>query len=316
MERLGILGSPDSWYVKDLRRAATSCSQPLDIVVLSFSELSVALGQTGSCAVNSRMRVSRDTAPATVNNDLVAVDQLDALLVRTMPLGSLEQVIFRMDSLQVAQACGVTVVNAPRTLEIAIDKWLTLHRLACAGLCCPPTIACQTRQAALEAYDLLGGDVLVKPLFGGEGRGIIRVTDHDMAWRVFGTLEQLGQVLYVQQFLPHMGYDIRVLMIGEDVIAVKRVAAEGHWKTNLSQGSQAIPHRLTNEQLDMAVHAQAVIGGSMLGIDLLPTLDGRLVILEVNAVPGWRGTSKATGIDVAALVLKTLDCRVSIGANN
>ncbi len=312
IERLGILGSPDSWYVKDLRRAA-NLRDKIDIAVLSFAELAVELDGTMPCAVTSRIRPPSDVAPAAIDKTPVAIDQLDALIVRTMPLGSLEQVIFRMDALQVAEACGVVVANPPRTLEVAIDKWLTLHRLKLAGLPIPPTIACQDRQSALIAFESLGGEVLVKPLFGGEGRGIIRVSDRDMAWRVFGSLEQLGQVLYLQKFLPHLGYDIRVLMIGNNILSVKRVAPSGQWRTNLSQGSVAESHKITNEQLDLALQVHTVLGGCMLGIDLLPTVDGQLVVLEVNAVPGWRGTAAALGVDIASLVLDTLDDLVGEG---
>jgi ribosomal protein S6--L-glutamate ligase len=118
-----------------------------------------------------------------------------------MPLGSLEQVIFRMDCLQVWQSLGAEVINSPRCLETSIDKWLTLHRLVKAGILVPPTVACQTRDQALSAFEELGRDVLVKPLFGGEGRGIIRLQDRDLAWRTFSTLQQLGQVLYVQPMI-------------------------------------------------------------------------------------------------------------------
>ncbi len=148
-------------------------------------------------------------------------------IVRSMPLGSLEQIIFRMDCLQVWESRGVLVINPARSLEVAIDKWLTLHRLQQQGLDVPATVACQTRESAMQAMQDLGGDVLVKPLFGGEGRGIVRLQDKDTAWRVLGTLQQVGQVLYVQQFMPHFGYDIRVLFVGERVYSIKRHAPVG-----------------------------------------------------------------------------------------
>lgn len=157
------------------------------------------------------------------------------------------------------------------------------------------------------AFERFGGDVLVKPLFGGEGRGIVRVTDPDMAWRVFGSLQQLGSVIYVQQFMAHLGYDIRVLMIGDRLLSIKRRAPEGAWRTNISQGSVAEAHLLTDDQEQLARAAARSTGGSLLGIDLLPARDGRTVVLEVNAVPGWKGTAAALGIDVAAYVIEHLE---------
>ncbi len=325
--RLGILGSPDGIYVRELAAAAQRYNSRIEVRMLSFAELAVALVNNAAAVRTLTMRASSNHESKTASDytanqpretvaDVVGawpdVSQdtawhLDALVVRTMPLGSLEQVIFRMDALQLIEQRGVPVVNPPRTLEIAIDKWLTLARLAAAKVATPSTIACQTRHAAMQAFETLGRDVVVKPLFGGEGRGIVRISDPDMAWRVFGTLQQLGNVLYVQQFLPHFGYDIRVLKIGQRWLSVKRRAIEGNWRTNISQGSVAEPHELTDDERLLAEQAANVVGGPLLGIDLLPTQQHGTCVLEVNAVPGWRGTANALGIDVANVIIQHLE---------
>src|SRR5262249_57006077 len=83
----------------------------------------------------------------------------DAVLVRTMPPGSLEQVVFRMDVLHRLQARGITVLNPPAAVETCVDKFLASARLEAAGLRVPPTVVCQHADAALEAFSTLGGDV-------------------------------------------------------------------------------------------------------------------------------------------------------------
>ncbi|MCC6511813.1 MAG: RimK family alpha-L-glutamate ligase [Pirellulaceae bacterium] len=303
MQRLGILGSPQGPYVRQLIEAAQRRWPGLDVYLLSFADLTVSLIDQRLSVSSLNWQVGHDQ-PEPTRVDLLA---LDGLIVRTMPVGSLEQVIFRMDALQAVERAGIPILNPPRALEIAIDKWLTLERLARLGLPTPATIACQTRDEALMAFERLGGDVVVKPLFGGEGRGIVRINDSDMAWRVFSTLSQLGSVLYVQQFMPHFGYDIRVLKIGQHWLSVKRRAQGDNWRTNVSLGSQAEPHTLTDQQRRLAEAAAEATGGSLLGIDLLPTRSGQTVILEVNAVPGWRGTASALKVDVAELVVEHLE---------
>lgn len=318
LRRLGILGSPHGPYVRELVAAAQHRHSTTTIDLISFAELAVTLDQ-GRVAVVSRRAEAASAPPidrlperipqAQLSPIGSTVDllQLDGLVVRTMPVGSLEQVIFRMDALQAVMRAGVPILNPPGALEIAIDKWLTLERLSSVGIATPLTVACQSRQTAMDCFELLGRDVVVKPIFGGEGRGIVRVTDADMAWRVFGTLQQLGAVLYVQQFLPHFGYDIRVLMIGPRLLSVKRWALEGNWRTNLAQGCRAEPHVLSSAEEDLARAAAQATGGTLLGIDLLPTLAGQTVVLEVNAVPGWKGTAAALGINVADLVIEHLE---------
>lgn len=280
--RLGILGSAESPYVSALLRAANQADDVQSVECLSFGELSTEL-RAGEASTSA--------------------SHLDAVLVRTMPLGSLEQVIFRMDCLQLLEHEGTRVINPPRTLEVAIDKWLTLHRLQQAGIPSPNTVACQTRDEALQAFESLGGDCVIKPLFGGEGRGMLRVQDADTAWRVFSTLQQLRSVIYVQQFEPHFGYDIRVLLVGGQRFSMRRVAAHGQWKTNASQGSQCECHTLSDDQWDLAQRAAQAIGGSVIGVDLLPCRDGSLKVLEVNAVPGWRALERVVRQDIASSIV-------------
>ncbi len=301
LSSVGILGSPQGPYVRQLQAAAKKRNTNTRIELLSFSDLACSLNDSQLQVLTSSL--DENSQPQSQINLL----ELDAVIVRTMPVGTLEQVIFRMDALQAVEAAGLPVLNPPRSLEIAIDKWLTLQRMARAGVPVPATIVCQTRGQAMEAFERLGKDVVVKPIFGGEGRGIIRVSDIDMAWRVFGSLQQLGNVLYVQQFLPNFGYDIRVLIVGSRWLCVKRFAQEGGWRTNISQGAHAQPHQLTDQQRHIAATAAASVGGSFLGVDLLPLRDGSTVVLEVNAVPGWKGTANALNVDVADMVIEHLE---------
>ncbi|RMF39717.1 MAG: RimK family alpha-L-glutamate ligase [Planctomycetota bacterium] len=282
--KLGIVGSPEGWYVQQLLQAAERELGGDRVQVVEYMDLQAGLDSRG-----------RLTSPCL---------QFDALLVRSMPLGSLEQVIFRMNCLHALQGAGVRVVNSPRSLEIAIDKWLTLDRLRMAGIAVPATRVVQTRSDALAAWRELGGDVVVKPLFGGEGRGLLRVTDPDMAWRVFSTLQQLRSVMYVQEFVPHLGYDVRILLIGEVAYAIRRcVPAEG-WRANLAQGGRAERYQAESCEIEMARRCGRAVGAEIVGVDLLPGADGRVRVLEVNAVPGWRGIQEAWKVDVAREVVQ------------
>jgi tetrahydromethanopterin:alpha-L-glutamate ligase len=282
---LGVLGSPDGSYVRDLQRAAATLddSDPVEIRPLAFESLSVS---------------SIGGVHPTWNEDIHAV------LVRTMPMGSVEQIIFRMNALHVIQRAGTRVINPPRSLEIAIDKWLTLDVLRTHGIEVPHTVCCQTRDAAMKAWqENFQGDCVVKPIFGGEGRGIMRVTDPDVAWRVFSTLEQLRAVIYLQEFLPSQGYDLRLLVIDDAVFCVRR-ENPNDWRTNAGRGGRFIAHPPTFEQVDLAFRAAKAVGAWMAGIDILPTSEGRNVILEVNAVPGWKATAEALQVDIARFTLE------------
>jgi ribosomal protein S6--L-glutamate ligase len=279
--KLAILSAGDGWHVRDLRRAAESLGHQ----ALSVDFRRIAAG---------------------VNAEAKSLTDFQGVLVRTMPPGSLEQVVFRMDVLHRLEAQGVPVLNAPRALEICVDKFLASARLEADGLPVPPTIVCQDADTALEAFTELGSDVVVKPLFGSEGRGMVRISDLDLAWRAFRTLERLQGVIYVQKFIAHSGWDLRAFVLGGQVIAAMRRRANGGWRTNVAQGGQAEATRLAPSEEKLALQAAAAVGAHLAGVDLLQGPAEEWYVLEVNAVPGWRALAPATGVDVAREIITFL----------
>ena len=196
----------------------------------------------------------------------------------------------------------MVVINPPKAIEAAVDKYLTTARMAEAGLPVPRTWVCQTIEDAMAGFHALGGDVVLKPLFGGEGRGITRLNDDALAQRAFSLLVPLGAVIYLQEFVHHRGYDLRVLLLGERHWAIRRTSTLD-WRTNLSRGAVAEPVEATPQMLELAVLAAKAVGAPVAGVDLLPDQDGMLHAIEVNAVPGWRATAAALGVDIAGCLL-------------
>ena len=156
------------------------------------------------------------------------------------------------------------------------------------------------------AFERYGGDAVVKPLFGGEGRGIARVTDPAMALRAFKMLESLGAMIYLQPFIEHGGFDTRVLVIGETLLAMQRCNADD-WRTNISQGASARPVELDDHQRTIALRAAQAVGAPIAGVDLLQSVTGQVYVLEVNAVPGWRALSRVLDVDVARLIWQWME---------
>ncbi|HXG12732.1 MAG TPA: RimK family alpha-L-glutamate ligase [Gemmataceae bacterium] len=279
--RFAILSSGSGWHVRDLQRAAARLGH--EAVAVDFRRLHAGVAVTADPLAG-----------------------YDGVLVRTMPPGSLEQVVFRMDLLHRLRARGVPVLNPPAAVEVCVDKYLASARLEAAGLRVPPTVVCQHADAALEAFAALGGDVIVKPLFGSEGRGMLRLTDPDLAWRTFRTLERLQSVLYLQRFIPHPGWDLRILVLDGRCPAAMRRYSNGGWRTNVAQGGTAEPARLSAAEEELALRAAAAVGAPVAGVDLLPGPAGEWYVLEVNAVPGWRALAPVTGVDIAVEMVRFL----------
>ncbi|QDU80171.1 Ribosomal protein S6 modification protein [Polystyrenella longa] len=297
--RVGILSHSESWYYRELNRALTDRGH--QTVLLDFHQLTASLCEN-DILFDGKFDGKQESS--------VNLLELDAILVRSMPAGSLEQVIWRMDLLSRLEAQGVQVLNKPKGLECAIDKYLTTARLQSAGLPVPPTIVCESTDQACEAFETLGGDVVVKPLFGSEGRGIIRMSDPDLAWRTFRTLEATASVLYLQKFIQHEGADIRGLILNGHLVGGMKRLAGNNFRTNISVDGTPTRYELTEHEEQLCLQAAATVGVEFAGVDLLyDCQSGQPYVLEVNGVPGWRALEQVNQINVADILVEELASR-------
>lgn len=298
--RVTVLGEPHGWHVGRLLAALAGGGHHGTVV--RWADIAAEVCGTTAHAGGAGTAAER-FLPA-------AVEEADVVLVRSMPGGGLEEVIFRMDLLGRLEARGTPVVNAARALEIAIDKYVSLAKLAAAGIPVPRTIVAQDPATILAAWQSFSGDCVVKPLFGSQGRGVVRVLDRPGLEPLLGAgggLGPEGAVTYMQEFVPHEGWDVRVLVVGDRTFSIRRVAAGDDWRTNVSLGGRPEPFDAPAEWVDLATRAAGVVRAEIAGVDLLPGRDGRLLVLEVNAVPGWRGLESATGQDVSAAVVRHIE---------
>lgn len=275
-----IMGGKKGWHVKDLLRAAQSLG--FKAHVTDFRLISHSLAQPS--------KQESEEAVCTI--------------IRTMPPGSLEQVVFRMDVLHALQRQGKKVLNPPRALESAVDKFLASELLQSHGLDIPHTFCCQDSDTAMEAFERFGKDIVVKPLFGAEGRGILRIEDEQLAWRVFRAIEKIGGVIYLQPYIKHPGWDLRIFILGKKVLGgMKRTAPQGAWMTNVAQGGKGEAYKLNSNLEEIGIKASNAVGAEIAGVDLILDENGKWLVLEVNAVPGWKAFAPVTGIDIAREIL-------------
>jgi RimK family alpha-L-glutamate ligase len=160
-------------------------------------------------------------------------------------------------------------------------------------------VAAEAFEDALAAFRTLGGDVVVKPLFGSGGRGIFRLTDEEMAYRAFRTMEMHRWVYYLQRYVPHGTEDIRAFVVGDRVVAAcNRVGLD--WRSNVGRGATTRPRALSAAQEDLVLRSCRALGVEYAGVDLVEDPDGKSWVLEVNSIPGWSGLQESTSIDIAS----------------
>lgn len=285
--RVGVLGATGSWHTR--RLLAVLDARGHETLAIPATRLQSEVDEHGDVHV--------------LGPEGAVLDELDLLLIRGLPRGSLEQVIFRVDALHVLAAQGVRCVNGSRAIERTVDKSWASAVLAGAGVPTPPTVVCERYDGAMQAFHRLGGDVVVKPLFGAMGNGIVRIEDRDLAHRVFRALELERTVYYVQRtFAPAGRRDLRVLVVaGEIAGAMERVSDS--WRANIARGARPRAVALTAAERGLALAAAAALEADVAGVDLLVSPDGEIVVVEVNGIPGWQALQSICDEDITTRVV-------------
>jgi len=278
--KIGILTrNEDSWSSTQLREALAK--RNISHVCFGFPQLIACVGYKPYLNVGN----------------IKIVEGLDALIIRPIGRGSLEEIVFRMDILHRLERLGLYVINPPEAIEHCVDKYAILAILEDNGIPVPRTAVTENVGEALKAFHELGGDVIVKPIFGSRGIGSTRVTNPEIAATIFKAITFYHGVIYLQEFVPHGFSDIRALVVGNRVVAaMKRVA--NTWKTNYSQGAKPVSIKLDTTLEEMALKSASLVECKIAGVDILEGSRGPLFV-EVNSQPGWRGLQSVTGFNIA-----------------
>ena len=233
---------------------------------------------------------------------------LEAIIARPIGRGSLEEIIFRMDLLHRLERFGIYIFNSPSAIERSVDKYYSLTLLEESGLSVPKTIVAENTGNALKAFKELGGDIVVKPIFGSCGKGSTRISDPDIAERIFRAINFQHEVMYLQEFIPHNNEDIRILVLGDRVLASMRRVADS-WKTNVSLGAKPIPYTPSRQIEKLALEATKIIGCDLAGVDILDIENP--TIIELNSQPGWKGLQAVNRVNIADMITEYIISRIN-----
>jgi RimK family alpha-L-glutamate ligase len=271
--------------------------------------LEVAMRRRGaSVVVTSLPRCAFDTkAPSGIDIPGFNGTLPDAVFVRSISAGTLEQITFRLGLLHALRESGVRVWNDARAIERCVDKSMTTFLLNKAGIATPRTRTVEGHAPAVAYVQEAGRPLIFKPLFGSQGKGLLKMdTLADLP-----APEAADNIYYLQDYVPPSGAtfeadafeDWRVIVTRYRVVAAMGRRA-GTWITNVHQGGAPVPCVPTREMEELASAALAAVDADYAGVDLIRAPDGRLLVLEVNSNPSWRGLQSVSDIDVADAVVE------------
>jgi tetrahydromethanopterin:alpha-L-glutamate ligase len=305
LPRVAILTDETGWHTTRLRRALAR------------------RGFEGRCAdlANCRFDTSRPGPGIVIPGFARSLPA--AAIVRGIASGSLEQVTKRLGILHALRELGVPVYNDARAIERSVDKSMTTFLLHRAGIATPPAWAIEANangeaqaRRLVMAETAAGNCLVLKPLFGSQGKGLQRVGRVDDLPVALPDLAAYGGLAYLQRYVPQPeseaapGFDWRVLVVGGRAIAaMRRVSA--HWVRNVAQGARCEAAAVTPALATLAEGAAAALGMDYAGVDLVPDAAAPLgaQVLEVNGVAAWRGLQSVAAFDIAQAMVDDLLAR-------
>ena len=221
-----------------------------------------------------------------------------AVFIRGIAGGTLQQITQRLNILHALKMLGVIVYNDGKSIERTVDKAMTSFLLHQAGIVTPKTWVCESRNHAHKII-VENAQLVIKPLFGSQGAGV-RLVKKDLP---LPGDQFVDGVFYLQEFIksPH---DYRVFVVNNQAIAAMKRYGET-WLHNAALGAKC---ESTNEADVLAIACQAslVLDIAYCGVDVIRDQNGKLLVLEVNSVPAWRGLQSVTKINIAQMLVDDL----------
>lgn len=227
--------------------------------------------------------------------------EYDAVLDRSVSLTG------GLTAVRLLESFGVRCINTLHAIETCSDKLATTIALIRAGVPTPGVRVATSAEAGLKAIEEIGYPAVLKPTIGSWGRLVARVNDRDAAEAVLEHRETLGSaqqgVFYVQEHIEKPGRDIRVFVVGGEVIAaITRSSA--HWVTNTARGATAAGLNVSEELGSLCVRAAEAVGGDIVAIDVLECPRRGLMVNEINHSMEFRNSITTTGVNIPELVVR------------
>ncbi|MFT5355718.1 MAG: ribosomal protein S6--L-glutamate ligase [Polyangiales bacterium] len=204
---------------------------------------------------------------------------------------------------------GVYPLNESVAVSRSRDKLRSLQLLARKGVGLPVTVFAHRTNQAGAILEMLGGaPVVIKLIEGTQGIGVVLGETERAAESIIEAFGGVNTNILVQEFIEEAnGEDVRCFVIGGKVVAAMlRKGAEGEFRSNLHRGGSAKSIKITPEERKAAILAAKAMGLNVCGVDLLRSKRGP-VVMEVNSSPGLEGIEKATGIDVAGMIIEFIE---------
>ncbi len=192
----------------------------------------------------------------------------------------------------------VSVINKYEVANNCGNKMITSLLLKKHNVPTPKTYFSYSSEAALENLEKVGYPMVIKPIVGSWGRGVMPLKNRETADAIIEVRElndgPLDRIYYLQEMVKRPPRDIRVIVVGDQVISAMYRTSSGSFKTNIALGAEPILCEITKELEDICMKASKAVGGGILGVDVMEDETRGLIVHEVNNTVEFKGLAKVS----------------------
>jgi ribosomal protein S6--L-glutamate ligase len=240
------------------------------------------------------------------------VDDFDAIIPRIKP----SVTFYACALLRQFDAMGTYCLNSANAITQSRDKLLATQLFAKNDIHIPIT---GFANSPLDTKDLIkmvnGAPLIIKLLESTQGKGVVLAETTKAAESVINAFKSVKTNILVQEFIKEAnGQDIRCFVVNGKVVAsMQRQAEKGEFRANIHQGGTASTIKITTEERKLAIKAAKILDLPVAGVDIIRSNKGPL-LLEVNSSPGLEGIEGATGLDIANIMMESIENKLKFGS--
>ena len=281
MIRTLILTEKEGWHYQQLKLSLTKLNHSVDSACIS--DISIILNNNEAILENKGERLPK----------------IDNIIVRFIPGGTLEEIVFYLNILKILESMNVRVVNNASSIESTVDKLYTSYLLNNNNINCPKTYVMRGQEAASKFISNYHYEskLIYKPLFGSQGDNI-RLIDGSSD---LDKLDNQTNIYYFQEYLENRpNYDYRVLVINnKNNIKYFYMTRYGDtFVNNFSKGAKCVRENLNDEVIELAIKSSKLLNIDFCGVDIIEH-NQKYYVIEVNSIPAWKGLQKVESANIS-----------------
>ena len=247
----------------------------------------------------SDISIKLNNNEAILENKGERLPKIDNIIVRFIPGGTLEEIVFYLNILKILESMNVRVVNNASSIESTVDKLYTSYLLNHNNINCPKTYVMRGQEAASKFISNYHYEskLIYKPLFGSQGDNI-RLIDGSSD---LDKLDNQTNIYYFQEYLENRpNYDYRVLVINNNN-NIKYFYMTRYGDTfvnNFSKGAKCVRENLNKEVIELAIKSSKLLNIDFCGVDIIEH-NQKYYVIEVNSIPAWKGLQKVESANIS-----------------